>query len=161
MSLNSYCLNFFFTPESDDRTGLPLPSNRKVSHTYLDGDANEEGAGQHGNAPTVHTIRVDLIDDNGLHTVDVDTKDVTVDNLPPTLTVATSDSRIDEGDVLTLTLADIDDVAGDVVETNGFKINWGDDMQLERLLKAKEKDYGLIQRLRPGTVLVRVRATGR
>ena len=40
-------------------------------------------------------------------------------------------------------------------------INCGDDMQLERLLKGKEKDYELIQHLRPGTVLVRVRATGR
>ena len=40
-------------------------------------------------------------------------------------------------------------------------ISCGDDMQLERFLKGKEKDYELIQQLRPGTVLVRVRATGR
>ncbi|MHC4515882.1 MAG: hypothetical protein ACYS5W_19575 [Planctomycetota bacterium] len=40
-------------------------------------------------------------------------------------------------------------------------INCGNDTQLERLLKGKEKDYEMIQHLRPGTVLVRARATGR
>jgi len=40
-------------------------------------------------------------------------------------------------------------------------INCGTDIQLEQFLKGKEKHYELIQQLRPGMVLVRVRATGR
>lgn len=92
--------------EFDDFAGDP--SGQTVTHAYEDdGD---------------YTITVDLIDEDGTHAA-AGTKDVTVDNVAPTITIS-GDDNVDEGATYTLNLGNVVDPGNDTVTS--YRINWGD-----------------------------------
>ena len=79
------------------------------SHVYADG-------------PNLYTIWVDLKDEDGTY-VDAGTKDVTVDNVPPTIVLSGNDN-VDEGSIYTLDLDTITDPGVDTV--TAWIVHWGD-----------------------------------
>ena len=86
-----------------------LPANGEVEHTYIDGLSTP-------------TITVDLDDEDGTHLA-AGTKNITVNDVEPTVVVSGADS-LNEGELYTLTVGAITDPGDDTVEN--LTINWGD-----------------------------------
>jgi hypothetical protein len=84
-------------------------SDGDKTHTYADG-------------PNLYTIRVDLTDEDGTH-ADAGSKNVTVDNVAPTI-VLSGNSNVNEGSTYTLTLGAITDPGVDTVTQ--WIVHWGD-----------------------------------
>ena len=81
----------------------------EATHTYDDG-------------PASHTITVDLVDNDGTHSVPVDI-DVSVVNKAPRVDIS-GDAVIVEGDLYTLSLDPVLDPGADTIQR--YIINWGD-----------------------------------
>jgi glutamine cyclotransferase len=80
-----------------------------ATHTYADG-------------PASHAITVDLVDNDGTHTVPVDIE-VSVENVAPTVSIS-GNAVILEGDLYTLDLDPVVDPGNDTIQ--GYIVDWGD-----------------------------------
>ncbi len=90
-------------------TAAALPANRQLTHIYADG-------------PTVPTITVDVVDEDGTHLA-VAASAVRVSNVVPQMTVSGA-ARVNEGAPYTLTLGTVTDPGTDTVQQ--YVIHWGD-----------------------------------
>jgi len=85
-------------------------TNGIKTHTYADG-------------PSTHSIKVDLIDEDGTFTNRANALSVTVDNVAPTIALIGS-TNVNEGSSYSLTLDSVVDPGTDTVTT--YTVRWGD-----------------------------------
>jgi Tol biopolymer transport system component len=90
----------------------PLPADRVVRHAYADG-------------PAVHTITVDLEDEDGTYSA-VASRDVSVTNRPPAVQVNGPTAAV-PGQELTFTLSAADPSPVDQAGTFSYQIDWDGD----------------------------------
>jgi hypothetical protein len=105
-TVSSYKINWG-DGTSDTFSGNPTGLTK--THTYADG-------------PNSYTISADLTDEDGIHT-NAGSKNVTVDNVAPTITLG-GNATTNEGSLYTLNLVAVVDPGADTVSQ--YKINWGD-----------------------------------
>lgn len=89
-----------------------LPTDHQVLHVYADGDATQ-------------TILVDVEDQHGTR-ASAGNVDVSVLNVPPTVVLSGAPS-VDEGELYTLTIGEVEDPGDDTVTQ--YLIDWGDGQQ--------------------------------